>query len=131
MKKKKKKYNLGGELLQSGVGAVGNMLLPGLGTVASGVLGKFLEQDAMGDQVQKNMEKVQSVKNPYSFQDGGMLQGATDAATFKGNSHSQGGIGVNANGVPAANTKLEVEGEEFKVNLPNKKTYIFSTKLKV
>lgn len=128
---KKEKYSLGGELLQMGLQVGGNALVPGLGSVASMLLGKGLEQDAMGKQMQKNMQKVNATTNPYQFQDGGMLQGSEDAAMYKGNSHQAGGIGVNDQGIPDPNTPLEVEGEEFKINLPDKKTYIFSKKLKV
>jgi len=129
--KKKKKYNIGGELLQMGLQTGGNMLVPGLGSVASMLLGKGLEQDAMGKQIQKNMQKVNATTNPYQFKNGGMLKGSEDAAMYKGNSHQSGGIGVNKQGIPDPNTMLEVEGEEFKVNLPDKKTYIFSKSLKI
>jgi hypothetical protein len=129
--KKKKKYNIGGELLQMGLQTGGNMLVPGLGSVASMLLGQSLEQDAMGKQIQKNMQKVNTTTNPYQFKDGGILEGSEDAAMYKGNSHQGGGIGVNEQGIPDPNTMLEVEGEEFKVNLPDKKTYIFSKSLKI
>lgn len=224
----KKKYNVGGELLKAGLTIGGNMLLPGLGSVAGTLMGTALEQDALGKQMQKNMQKVNSVSNPYQledggwlkffrrkrkprpltpkdigkyngpsdediairniinkgawdlknkgasreeiweymenkrkslketirmasdsqyradidkmrklsgenikYQNGGMLQGSEDAAMYKGASHDGGGIGVNSAGIPSPNTPLEVEGEEFRINLPNKKTYIFSKKLKV
>ena len=128
---KKKKYNVGGELLKAGLTIGGNMLLPGLGSVAGTLMGTALEQDALGKQMQKNMQKVNSVSNPYQLEKGGMLQGSEDAAMYKGASHDNGGIGVNSAGIPSPNTPLEVEGEEFRINLPNRKTYIFSKKLKV
>jgi len=69
-----KQYNLGGQLLQTGLQIGGNMLLPGVGTAASALAGNIIEDVQFGKQMNKQMSRLNATTNPYQLENGGPIK---------------------------------------------------------
>lgn len=81
------------------------------------------------DETTYDRPMIQKDANPYKMSHGGTMPGSK---SFKGASHEEGGIPVDANGQQSNNPIAEVEGDEFMHKfafIPNKGNYIFSKKL--
>ncbi len=81
------------------------------------------------DETTYDRPMIQKDANPYKMSHGGTMPGSK---SFKGASHEEGGIPVDANGQQSNNPIAEVEGDEFIHKfafIPNKGNYIFSKKL--
>lgn len=134
MKKYKKKYEMGGELAAVAPQLL-NLALPGLGSVASPVvstlIGKALEQKNQMKVMNDHFNSMSTSTNPYgNYAMGGTLGGDSKAPMYNGNSHSEGGIQVDAKGTPSTNPVAEVEDGEVVIQLKGK-SHILSSKLKV
>lgn len=120
-----------------GIGQALNLVLPGIGTLAAPILGAIGSKIGMNDDMAKAMNKdyanTNNTVNPYQLEMGGMI-GDDDSAQYKGKTHSEGGIDVDSNGLPVANSSVEVEDGETMVELKvggKKINYVFSNKLKI
>lgn len=139
MKKCKKKYEMGGELLASAapqlLGMGLNAVAPGLGSVvsplASTLIGKALEQKNQMKVVNDHFNSMSTSTNPYgNYAMGGVLMGDAKAPVYNGNNHTEGGIQVDSKGTPSINPVAEVEDGEVVIQLKGK-SYILSNKLKI
>jgi hypothetical protein len=123
-----------GQAIGSLVGSAANMIVPGLGSILSPVLG--MAGAAIGGGIDKQNSlratygKATTNTNPYGFELGGMIGGKEDLSYYKGRQHRHGGILVSGNGIPSYNPVAEVEGGETRWKIGNK-AFIFSKKLKV
>ena len=123
-----------GQAIGSLVGSAANMIVPGLGSILSPVLG--MAGAAIGGGIDKQnglratYGKATTNTNPYGFELGGMIGGKEDLSYYKGRQHRHGGILVSGNGTPSYNPVAEVEGGETRWKVGNK-AFIFSKKLKV
>ncbi len=123
-----------GQAIGSLVGSAANMIVPGLGSILSPVLG--MAGAAIGGGIDKQnglratYGKATTNTNPYGFELGGMIGGQEDLSYYKGRQHRHGGILVSGNGTPSYNPVAEVEGGETRWKVGNK-AFIFSKKLKV
>jgi hypothetical protein len=120
-----------GQMIGQGLGSALAMAgVPGLGPIL-GQLGSMLGQKKDASAALKNsFNQINKSVNPYGHEEGGELMGREDLMQYKGNSHSQGGIAVQQNGIPYKEGINEVEGDEtvYKVG---KNSYVFSKKLKL
>jgi hypothetical protein len=160
--KGKKKYALGGDVLGalgnipglvnafsgkstsnkaqsvgSTIGSLSNFIVPGLGSVLSpllgGIGGMIGQKDDEAVALQEHYNQVNTTTNPYQLQNGGAI-GSEDNFKYQGNTHAQGGIDVDKNGLPVATSDVEVEGGENMVdlNINGKRVkYVFSNTLKI
>lgn len=143
--KNKKIYENGGELqgqqtgqmIGSTLGSALNLMVPGVGAIASPILGQIgasigAKRD-MTKVLQDHFNGMSTSTNPYgNYENGGVLTGALNSALYHGDDHDapSGGITVNNDGVPSSGGNNKVEGGEVVVNLKGKKI-VFSKKLKV
>lgn len=121
----------------STLGSLGNFAVPGLGNILSpllGGLGQLIGQkDDESYALQQHYNNVNTVSNPYQLKNGGVI-GSKDNFKYQGNSHEQGGIDVDRNGLPVPQSDIEVEGGEnmVEINMNGKKIkYVFSNSLKI
>jgi len=146
MKKKcKNKYEMGGtlndtnaqqkgQMIGSGIGSLLNFAIPGLGAVASPLLGQLGSQigakQDMTKALQDHFNSLSQSSNPYgNYALGGEIKGGYEnLLQLSGNTHAQGGIQVNAQGIPTETGVAEVEAGETALRLGDK-TFIFSKHL--
>lgn len=78
------------------------------------------------------MMDAEETTEPIEMQSGGKIVGVPDLAKYVGPSHANGGIMVDDNGMPTAesNAAAEVEGDEMILNM-NGESYVFSKRLKI
>jgi hypothetical protein len=135
MKKKLKKYNMGGELLTTAapqlLGTGLNALVPGLGSIAapmaSALIGKAMQQKDEMKVMNDHFKAMSTSTNPYgNYALGGELEGGM----YDGASHEQGGIQVDSKGTPSSKPVAEVEDGEVVVKLKGK-SIILSSKLRI
>ena len=147
MKKKTKKiYELGGSFdntqgQQTGA-AIGNiagqslnLLVPGLGAIAAPLLGQLGSQigakQDMTKALQDHFNSLSTSTNPYgNYALGGEISGLDGLIKNDGATHAQGGVPVNAQGIPSSNPVAEVEKDEVTMRSGNK-SFVFSKKLVV
>lgn len=136
---KMKSFGNGGELqgqqIGSTLGALSNLAIPGLGAVLSPLLGQIGSQIGakidMTKVLQDHYKSMSNSTNPYgNYENGGTISGLEGLVKYDGASHAQGGIQVNAQGIPSSNGVAEVEGDEVTMRSGNK-TFVFSSKLKI
>lgn len=105
--------------------------IPGLGPLL-GSLGSLLgkkpdELKVLSD----HFKSINTSTNPYgNYEMGGELEGLEGALKYSGASHDQGGIDVNAEGIPSSKPIAEVEDGEVVYSIKGKKV-IFSNTLKI
>lgn len=124
-------FELGGQI-GSMIGNVASIAgIPGLTPILS-QLGSMIDNDRkVTKTLQDHFKSLSSNNNPYgNYEHGGKLTGKEDAMTYEGNSHEQGGIQVNSQGVPSKNAVAEVENDEVVYSV-GRDSYIFSSKLKI
>lgn len=121
----------------STIGSLSNLIVPGLGTVLSPLLGGIGQalgkKDDEAYAIQQHYNQVNKVTNPYQLKHGGAV-GSEDNFKYQGNSHAQGGIDITKDGLPTVSSDIEVEGGEnmVEVMLNGKKVkYVFSNTLKI
>jgi len=121
----------------STLGSLGNFAIPGLGNVLSpllGGLGQLIGQkDDESYALQQHYNNMNTINNPYQLKNGGVI-GSKDNFKYKGNTHEQGGIDVDTNGLPVSQSNIEVEDGENMVEINvkgNKIKYVFSNSLKI
>jgi len=122
--------NFGEQLLAQGVGTAANMVLPGLGSVLSGVYGHFQQQKAQRDQFATQQRTLREADNPYGYGLGGTLKGSIDFSKYLGRKHAKGGIATDHKGLPNDTKQLELEGQETRLQ-NGKDVYIFSDQLTI
>lgn len=147
MKKKTKKiYELGGTLngtnsQQKGqmvgnlAGTALSLALPGIGSVVAPLLGQLGSQigakQDMTKALQDHFNSMSISTNPYgNYALGGEISGLDGLIKYDGASHANGGIQVNAQGIPSSNPVAEVEDGEVTMRSGNK-SYVFSKKMKI
>lgn len=119
------------------IGGLSNLVVPGLGAVLSPLLsglGSMIgKKDDESYALNQHFNQVNTTTNPYQLEKGGII-GDDDNFQYKGNSHSQGGIDVDAMGMPTMSSNVEVEGDESAADVivnGKKIKYVFSNKLKI
>lgn len=126
--------------LLSGLGSAGGSAIPGIGAIASPILGAL--GGAIGgkiDEVKAEREKYNQtdiVLDPYQLKLGGYLKngsisGQHDLLKYNGAEHSAGGIPVDGDGIPTNTPDAEVENNETTYTTPKGKKYVFSKTLKL
>ena len=100
-----------------------------VGLIAGGVTAG-IRQRKQFDAIESNVNKASSITNPYQFAFGGKLSGSSRGYEYKGKSHAEGGININADGIPtnSSNAPVEVEGGEYNAKF-GKTNYVFSNRL--
>jgi hypothetical protein len=141
-----KTFELGGTLDQqvgnqnqnvgSAVGSVAGMALtaagvPGLGPVLSqlgSMIGKKSDEMKV---LRDHFNSLNQSTNPYgNYANGGELSGLEGVLNVNAPSHDNGGLNVNAKGIPSPKPVAEIEGDETVATVKGKKI-IFSKKLKI
>jgi len=105
-----------------------------LGAIAPllGQLGSQIGQKSdMTKVLNDHFNSMSTSTNPYgNYALGGEISGLDGLIKYDGASHSNGGIQVNAQGIPSVNPVAEVEDGEVTMRSGNK-SYVFSKKLRV
>jgi hypothetical protein len=129
-----------GQAIGQTVGAL-TAAIPGIGPMLSQVLTPLLgtlggaigAPEDMQNQMNNNYQGTKENVTTFAF--GGALENASsDFAQYKGNTHEQGGITINQNGMPA-DSNIEVEDEESVVSFKSLNgkdlRFVFSKRLKL
>lgn len=124
-----------GQMVGNLAGTALSLALPGIGSVVAPLLGQLGSQigakQDMTKALQDHFNSMSTSTNPYgNYALGGEISGLDGLIKYDGASHANGGIQVNAQGIPSSNPVAEVEDGEVTMRSGNK-SYVFSKKLRV
>lgn len=139
----KKMFQLGGNLNGSNSQQKGQMVgnlagtalslagIPGLAPLLGQLGSQIGAKQDMTKALQDHFNSMSTSTNPYgNYALGGEISGLDGLIKYDGASHANGGIQVNAQGIPSTNPVAEVEDGEVTMRSGNK-SYVFSKKMKI